>query len=155
MDTKILFLDLRGELSSERHTNVPFVLEHFHHLMVMQRYIGASAEKDVDRTCRAHLDRALSSSTAAGSWELRGKHSPDQSDRTCRAERDGDACGTSARAYILRQITESQRDLRRFQSYPKKSKRTHLRCAERLVRRVIPYARVTESYDNSSCQKRD
>ena len=76
MDTKILFLDLRGELSSERHTNVPFVLEHFHHLMVMQRYIGASAEKDVDRTCRAHLDRALSSSTAAGSWELRGKHSP-------------------------------------------------------------------------------
>ena len=91
MDTKILFLDLRGELSSERHTNVPFVLEHFHHLMVMQRYIGASAEKDVDRTCRAHLDRALSSSTAAGSWELRGKHSPDQSDRTCRAERNGSA----------------------------------------------------------------
>ena len=91
MDNKIYSLDLCDGLSAERSKHISFVLEHFHHLMVMQRYIGASAEKDVDRTCRAHLDRALSSSTAAGSWELRGKHSPDQSDRTCRAERNGSA----------------------------------------------------------------
>ena len=57
MDTKLLFLDLRGELSSERHTNVPFVLEHFHHLMVMQRY------KPIQGTPHGHVTRTQDGQT--------------------------------------------------------------------------------------------